>query len=125
MEFVNKEDYIKQLEYENKRLREKLNAIQELAHTSDIHTEAIDKNYDYYKNNLEEINKKYTKRYVLIHDCKVYGEYDTYGEAVEVGKNLFDFNNFIVQENIKTIYPLGINAIEDDIKKNICNKIVY
>lgn len=116
MGFVN-EDYVKQLEYENKRLKEKLNAIEKLAHNDDIYMETINKN-DYYKNSLEEIIKKCTKRFILIHDHKIYGEYDTCSEAVEDGKKLFKFNNnFIVRENEKSKYSLYINEIEDEFRK--------
>ena len=119
-----RKEWLDNLLYENRRLKEKLNSINSLSITSDITTEYLDTNYNYYKNNCGKLYKMYKKKYLLIHDCKVVNEYDNYADAVKDGKRKYTLGNFIVQENVKEIQPLCINNNDYDTIENIPN-IIY
>lgn len=120
-----RKEYVDNLIYENRRLKEKLEEIERISSINDITNEVMDKNYKWYKDHCIELYNRYTKRYLLIHDCNVVGEYDNYLNAVNEGKNTYGFNNFIVQENLNEIVPLSIdsNMDKEEVKVYVDNTL--
>ena len=102
-------EWLDNLLYQNRILKEKLDSINSLSNTYDIYTEYLDTNYNYYRENCGKLYEMYKKKYLLIHDCKVIDEYDNYADAVKYGERNYGFGNFIVQENVKELQPLYIN----------------
>ena len=53
--------------------------------------------YNYYRDNKIELNKKYSGRYILINGNKVIGDFNSEIEAYQVGKKQFGLGNFLIQ----------------------------
>lgn len=57
----------------------------------------VDKNYEFFKNNFEELYKNYANRYIVIKDCAVIGDYDTFDEAYKTTIKSEQIGTFIIQ----------------------------
>jgi len=59
----------------------------------------LEKNFDYYLANLDDLAKKYDGKFIALKDCKVIGAYETMIEAVELSeKQGHELGTFIVQK---------------------------
>lgn len=57
----------------------------------------MEKNYNYYLKNQDELKKQYENKYIIIKDEKVYGAYDNMQEAIQNAKKL-EAGTYIIQE---------------------------
>lgn len=56
-----------------------------------------EKNYAYFKSVEGELREKFGSRYVVIHDCSVAGDFETFDEAYERAICEYGLGNFIIQ----------------------------
>lgn len=59
---------------------------------------ALDKEFQYYLTNRDELIKKYLGKYIIIKDETVVGVYDTEIEAYTNGMNKFSLGTFLIQQ---------------------------
>ena len=57
----------------------------------------IDKNYNYYVANQEELNKKYKNKFIIITEESVLGSYKTLQDAIKEAKHL-EAGTYIIQQ---------------------------
>lgn len=60
----------------------------------------IDKNYNYYLANQEEIDKKYKNKYIIIENEKIFGSYNTLPDAIQAAKVL-KAGTYIIQQCVR------------------------
>lgn len=60
----------------------------------------LDKEYLYYKNNIDKLNTDYTNRFIIIKDETLIGDYETIEEAMAAGLSKFEPGTFLVQQCI-------------------------
>lgn len=53
--------------------------------------------HNYYMDNIDELNKKYLNKHIIIKDNKVVGSYDSFGEAVKAATKKYELGTFIVK----------------------------
>ena len=58
----------------------------------------LKKEFQYYLDNQDELVKKYNHRFLVIKDCKVIGDYDTYEEALFETSKVHGLGTFLIQE---------------------------
>ena len=58
---------------------------------------ALEKEFDYYLQNQEELVNKYNGKHIVIKDCKVIGFYNSDIEAVEETAKNHELGTFLVQ----------------------------
>ena len=57
------------------------------------------KNFEWYKNELANLAKKYPEKFIAIKDCKVLGAYDTFLAAIDLTEQQgYELGTFIVQK---------------------------
>jgi hypothetical protein len=57
------------------------------------------KDFQFFLDNVKELEKKYKGKYVVIKDCKIIGDYDTFKDGVfETVKKGIKAGSFIVQK---------------------------
>ena len=66
--------------------------------------EIIDKNYEYYSKNQDELNKKYNNKYIIIKDEKIFGVFDSLPDAIQEAKKL-EAGTYIIQQCAKKKEP--------------------
>jgi len=54
-------------------------------------------NYEYFKNNFDELYGRYKNKYIALKDCKVIGFYDSFAEAIEKTAQSEKLGTFSVQ----------------------------
>lgn len=59
--------------------------------------ENIKKNYQFYLDNKDELNKKYKNKYIIIKDEVVIGTYETLEEAIKDAKEI-EAGTYIIQQ---------------------------
>lgn len=60
----------------------------------------LDKEYLYYKNNIDKLNTDYTNRFIIIKDETLIGDYETIEEAMAAGLSKFEPGTFLVKQCI-------------------------
>lgn len=58
----------------------------------------LEKEVSFFRAHLEEFQKRYPGRYLLIHGRKLHGDYGTFAEAVNVGTSRFNAGPFLVRQ---------------------------
>ena len=59
----------------------------------------LEKNFEYYLANLDELAKKYNGKYIALKECKVLGAYNTFNDALlYTEKQGHERGTFIVQK---------------------------
>lgn len=58
----------------------------------------LEKEFDYYLNNQDELVNKYNQKFIVIKNCKVIGVYDTELEAINTIKKDHELGTFLVQK---------------------------
>lgn len=58
----------------------------------------LDKEVRFFEANLEDYQRRYPGRYVLIHGRKLHGDYGTFEEAVNEGTRRFQAGPFLVRQ---------------------------
>jgi hypothetical protein len=58
----------------------------------------LQKEFDYYIANQNELLKDYNGRFLVIIGEKVVGDYDTYEQALYTAQELYGIGNFLLQE---------------------------
>lgn len=59
--------------------------------------ETIKNQYEYYKNNIEELSKKYLGKHIVIKNMQVIGAYGSFGEALNNTLKDHEIGTFIIQ----------------------------
>ncbi len=57
----------------------------------------LEKTFQYYLDNLEELYKKYPNKFLALKDCKVLGVYDSYDDALEETLKNHEIGTFLIQ----------------------------
>ncbi len=57
----------------------------------------LEKTFQYYIDNLNELYEKYPKKYIVLKDCKVLGVYDNYESALKESLVNNKLGTFIIQ----------------------------
>ena len=70
-------------------------------------------NYEYFKNNFDELYEQYKGEYVALKDCKVIGVYDNFAKAVKETAKTEVLGTFLVQHCEKTD-PFNTNRFIND-----------
>ena len=60
----------------------------------------LEKEYTFYRNNMDAFNAKYPNRFIVIKDENVIGDYETIEQAMEAGLELFEPGTFLVHHCI-------------------------
>lgn len=58
----------------------------------------LDKEFKYYLDNQNELVKKYNHRFLVIKDCKVIGDYESYDKALFETSKTHELGTFLIQE---------------------------
>jgi hypothetical protein len=58
----------------------------------------LDKEFEYYLENQNELLTKYNGRFIVILDKKVVGDYDSYEQALFESKKKYELGAFLIQE---------------------------
>ncbi|MGD9852454.1 MAG: DUF5678 domain-containing protein [Nitrospirales bacterium] len=58
---------------------------------------SLDKEFQYYKDNQEELVRRYENKFIVIKGEEVVGDYDTEIEAYESAKKNFPVGTFLIQ----------------------------
>ena len=58
----------------------------------------LDKEFQYYLDNQNDLVKKYNGRYIVIVDEKVDGDYNDYSQALSCSLQKYDMGTFLVQK---------------------------
>lgn len=57
----------------------------------------LEKEFQYYLDNQDELVKKFRGRFIVIKDCQVVGDYDSDVQAVEEASTKYELGTFLVQ----------------------------
>jgi hypothetical protein len=57
----------------------------------------LEKEFNYYLENQDELVKKYNGRFLIIKDEKIQGDFDTQLDAYHYGKEHFELGTFLIQ----------------------------
>ena len=60
-------------------------------------TSPLEKEFDYYLANQDELVKQFDGKYIVIKDCRVIGEYGDELEAIETTQKDHELGTFLVQ----------------------------
>jgi hypothetical protein len=58
----------------------------------------LEEEFQYYKDNQDELLKKYKGRFIAIVGKEVVGDYDTFEEAVDQTIQVYELGKFLIQE---------------------------
>lgn len=58
----------------------------------------LEKEFQYYLDNQDELVKKFKGRFIVIKDCQVVGDYDSDVQAVEEASTKYELGTFLVQK---------------------------
>lgn len=58
----------------------------------------LEKEFQYYLDNQDELVKKFKGRFIVIKDCQVVGDYDSDVQAVEEASSKYEMGTFLVQK---------------------------
>lgn len=58
---------------------------------------ALHEEFQYFKNNQQDLVEKYYGRYLVIKDQEIHGDYDTELEAYEQAKSKYEPGSFLIQ----------------------------
>lgn len=58
----------------------------------------LDKEFKYYLDNQDELVKQYNHRFLVIKDCKVIGDYESYDKALFETSKEHELGTFLIQE---------------------------
>lgn len=58
----------------------------------------IEKEFEFYLNNREDLFAKYNGKFLIIKDQEVVGVYDSKIEAYEEGSKLYELGTFLIQQ---------------------------
>lgn len=61
----------------------------------------LDKNYQYFVDNLENLIKEYKGKFLVIHNQKIVGVYDNELEAYNDSSKKYGLGEFIIQKCVK------------------------
>lgn len=64
--------------------------------------EMVDMNYEFFVSNFDELYKEYADRYIVIKNCKVIGDYDTFDNAYKDTIKNEQIGTFIIQHCSKS-----------------------
>ena len=59
---------------------------------------SLEKEFQFYLNNQDELVKKYNGKFIVIKNCEVIGAYDSEVEAVEKTASTYELGTFLVQK---------------------------
>ena len=59
--------------------------------------ENLEKEFQHYLDNQDELVKKYKGRFIVIKDCQVVGDYDSDVQAIEEASKKYELGTFLVQ----------------------------
>lgn len=76
----------------------------------------LDKEYEFFKKNKEELLKKYKSLYIVIKDEKVVGSYKTQSEALKKSAQIFELGTFLIQK---------ISGKEEDIIQHFHSRVAF
>lgn len=91
------EERIKELEFENSKLREKLANISYIANSISILPEEQDVNYKYFIKNFDDLYNTYKDKYIVLESCKVRGVYNNFTLAFKEASKNYKAGTFLVQ----------------------------
>ena len=69
-----------------------------LQHNKEILFFMLKKDFQYYLDNQAELVKKYNHRFLVIKDCQVVGDFDSYEEALFESSRKYELGTFLIQE---------------------------
>ncbi len=78
--------------------------------------EMVDKNYEFFKNNFDELYKTYADKFIVIKNCEVIGSYDTFDIA---------YKSTIVSEEIGTFIIQHCSKSDSNINYFHYNNVVF
>ena len=88
----------------------------------------LEKEVGFFRAHLEDFQKRYPGRYLLIHGRKLHGDYGTFEEAVKVGTSRFDAGPFLVrqtsepQELAQTVHVLKHGLLNADFESAVLGR---
>ncbi len=57
-----------------------------------------DKNYEYFTMNFDELHLKYVNKFIVIKECKVIGDYESFDEAYQNTIKTEEIGTFLIQQ---------------------------